>query len=150
MDTIELKVDKWTFKVPKDRLYNENDCWAKIKGSTATVGITDYLQNSVGDIIYIELPIINSMIEQFDEAGSLESIKTTLDIISPITGSIQNVNRELENSPELANTDPYGKGWFVQFSLTDFETDQENLIDASAYFEVMKRKIEKEREKHTD
>ena len=150
MKALELKVDKWTFKVPKNLLYNENDFWAKIEGNTATVGITDYMQNMVSDIIYVELPTIGNRIEQFDEAGSFESTKTILDIISPVTGIIQEVNHELENTPDLANTDPYDKGWFLKVALLNLESDKENLIDAHAYFEVMKRKIEKERAKRTD
>lgn len=147
MDSLELKVDKWTFKVPKHLLYNENDFWTKIEGNNATVGITDYMQNMVSDIIYVELPAIGSRIEQFDEAGSFESTKTTLEIISPVTGSIQEVNHELEKTPDLANTEPYGKGWFLKVALSNFESDKENLIDANNYFEVMKKKIKKEHEK---
>ena len=147
MDCLELKVDKWIFKVPKNLLYNENDFWAKIEGNNATVGITDYMQNMVSDIIYVELPAIGNRIEQFDEAGSFESTKTTLEIISPVTGSIQEVNHELEKTPDFANTEPYGKGWFLKVALSNFESDKENLIDADNYFEVMKKKIEKEHEK---
>ena len=78
MDHLEYKLDKWTFKVPKDLLYNENDCWARIEDNMATVGITDFLQNVVSDIVYVELPNIGNRVEQFDEAGSLESTKVNL------------------------------------------------------------------------
>jgi glycine cleavage system H protein len=147
MDHLEYKLDKWTFKVPKDLLYNENDCWAKINGKTATVGITDFLQNLMSDIVFVELPKIGSKVEQFDEAGSLESIKATLDIISPVSGVIQDVNNELVNTPDLANTDPYDKGWFLKIQLSNLESDRENLINAEAYLEVMKKKAEKEQQK---
>jgi glycine cleavage system H protein len=147
MESLEFKLDKWTFKVPKNLLYNENDCWAKIDGKLATVGITDFLQNLMSDIVFVELPKIGDKIEQFDEAGSLESIKATLDLISPVSGVIEEVNNELSNTPDLANTDPYGKGWFLKVQLTDFESDKENLIGADDYLEVMKKKAEKEQQR---
>jgi glycine cleavage system H protein len=143
---LKLKVDKWTFTVPKDLFYNENDFWARIEGKIATVGITSYLQNHLSDIIFVSLPQVGTKIEQFGEAGSFESVKAALDVISPVSGSVVEVNDELVNSPDLANSDPYGKGWFVKIALPDFESDKENLTDAEGYFEVMKRKIEKEHE----
>jgi glycine cleavage system H protein len=146
MEHLQMKVDKYTFTVPKGLFYNENDFWARIDGKIATVGITSYLQNHLSDIIFVSLPQIGTKIEQFGEAGSFESVKAALDVISPVSGSIVEVNDELVNSPDLANSDPYGKGWFVKIELTDFESDRENLIDAEGYFEVMKKKVEKEHE----
>ena len=143
----EIKKDKWTFKVPRDRFYNENDCWAKLDGNIATVGITDFLQNMTSDIIYVELPKLGTEVEQFDEAGSFEAIKTMLDLISPVAGVIKEVNEELRQRPELVNQDPYGEGWFIKVEVKDFEADKENLLSPDAYFEVMKRKIEAEHKK---
>jgi len=140
----EIKVDKWTFKVPKDRFYNENDCWAKLDGKIATVGITDFLQNMTSDIIYVELPKLGTEVEQFDEAGTFEAIKTMLDLISPVNGVVREVNEKLRAKPELVNQDPYGEGWFIKIEVKDFEVDKENLLSPDAYFEVMKRKIEAE------
>ena len=140
----EIKVDKWTFKVPRDRFYNENDCWAKLDGNMATVGITDFLQNMTSDIIYVELPEIGTEVEQFGEAGTFEAIKTMLDLISPVAGIVREVNEKLREKPELMNQDPYGEGWFIKIEVKDFEADKENLLGADAYFEVMKRKIETE------
>ena len=147
MEYLELKVDKWTFKVPKGFFYNENDFWARIDGKIATVGITSYMQNELSDIIFVSLPQIGTKIEQFGEAGSFESVKAALDVISPVSGSVVEVNNGLVNSPDLANSDPYDKGWFLKIELTDFESDKENLIDAEGYFEVMKKKVEKDHEK---
>jgi len=146
MEHLQLKVDKWTFTVPKGLYYNENDFWARIDGKIATVGITSYLQSHLSDIIFVSLPQIGTKIEQFGEAGSFESVKAALDVISPVSGSVAEVNNELVNSPDLANSDPYGKGWFLKIELSDFESDKENLIDAEGYFEVMKKKVEKEHE----
>jgi len=142
---LEIKVDKWTFRVPIDRFYNENDCWAKLDGNIATVGITDFLQNMVGDVIFVQLPSPYTVVEQFDEAGSFESVKSVLDLLSPVSGIIREINEELQQKPELVNQDPYGRGWFVKIEVRDFETDKESLLVPDAYFGVMKRKIEKER-----
>ena len=147
MKYLELKVDKWAFIVPKGYFYNENDFWARIEGQTATVGITSYLQNHLSDIIFVSLPKVDTKIEQFGEAGSFESVKAALDVISPVSGSVVKINDELVNSPDLANSDPYGKGWFVKIALSDFDSDKENLLDAEGYFEVMKKKVDKEHEK---
>jgi glycine cleavage system H protein len=140
----EIKVDKWTFKVPKDRFYNENDCWAKLDGNIATLGITDFLQNMASDIIYVELPNLGTEVEQFGEAGTFEAIKTMLDLISPVAGIVREVNEKLREKPELVNQDPYGEGWFTKIEVTDFETDKENLLAPNVYFEVLKKKVEAE------
>jgi len=142
---LEIKVDKWTFRAPKNRVYNENDCWAKMDGNVATVGIADFLQNMVGDVIYVDLPSVGTEVSQFDEVGSFESVKTVLDLLSPVSGVVKEINEELRRKPELVNQDPYEKGWFVKIEVRDFEADKENLLGPEAYFEVMKRKIETER-----
>jgi len=146
-DSYQLKVLKWTFQVPKDLLYNENDCWAKIEGHKARVGITDFLQSMATDIIFVEFKDIGTEIEQLDEVASFESTKTILDLISPVSGVIVEVNEKLSERPELVNQDPYGEGWFAALKLKDFESDRENLLDAQKYFEVLKRKVESEKEK---
>lgn len=146
MEPLELKVDKWTFKVPKDLFYNENDFWVRIEGNVGTIGITSYMQNKLSDIVYVSLPQIGTKVEQFGEAGSFESVKAALDVISPVSGTVLEVNHDLENQPDLANSDPYGKGWFVKIQLSDAESDRENLVDAEGYFEVMKKKVEKDHE----
>lgn len=144
-DFFEIKADKWTFRVPKNRFYNENDCWAKMDENIAIVGITDFLQNMVGDVIYVQLPTIGAAVEQFGEVSSFESVKTVLDLLSPVSGVVREVNEELRQRPELVNQDPYDKGWFVKIEVKDFGADKENLLGPEAYFEVMKRKIETER-----
>jgi glycine cleavage system H protein len=143
----QIKVDKWTFRVPKELFYNENDCWARIEGDTAKVGITDFLQSMTSDIIFVKFNELDSRVEQFDEIASFESTKTVLDLISPVSGTIQKVNEKLSQSPELANKDPYGEGWFAVIKLENFENDRQNLLSAQDYFEVLKRKVETERRK---
>jgi glycine cleavage system H protein len=143
----QIKVDKWTFRVPKELFYNENDCWARIEGDTAKVGITDFLQNMISDIIFVKFNELGSRVEQFDEIASFESTKSVLDLLSPVSGTIQEVNEKLGQGPELANKDPYGEGWFAVIKLEDFENDRQNLLSAQDYFEVLKRKVETERRK---
>jgi glycine cleavage system H protein len=146
-ETYQIKVDKWTFRVPKELFYNENDCWARIEGDTAKVGITDFLQNMISDIIFVKFNELGSKVEQFDEIASFESTKSVLDLLSPVSGTIQEVNEKLGESPELANREPYGEGWFAIIKLEDFENDRQNLLSAQDYFEVLKRKVETERRK---
>lgn len=146
-EPLEIKVDKWIFRVPKHLYYNENDCWVKIENDIATVGITDFLQNMAGDIIFTEVKEKGAHIEQFDEVASFESVKAVLDLISPITGTIKAINERLSESPELVNQDPYGDGWFAKVQVKNWETDRENLLDAHGYFHVLKKKIEQERKK---
>jgi len=146
-ESYQFKVLKWTFRVPKDLLYNENDCWAKIEGDKARVGITDFLQSMATDIIFVEFKDVGTEIEQLDEVASFESVKTILDLISPVSGVIIEVNEKISERPELVNQDPYGEGWFAILKLKDFESNRENLLDAQKYFEVMKRKVESEKEK---
>src|SRR4030042_3988473 len=104
-ETYQIKVDKWTFRVPKELFYNENDCWARIEGDTAKVGITDFLQNMISDIIFFKFNELGSKIGQFDEIASFESTKSVLDLISPVSGTIQKVNATLMKSPEAPNKD---------------------------------------------
>jgi len=146
-DAFQIKMDKWTFRVPKGLFYDENDCWAKVEGDTAKVGITDFLQNMTSDIVFVEFKEVGTKVEQFDEVASFESTKTVLDLISPVRGTIAEVNERLKESPELANKDPYGEGWFALIMLDNFESDKGNLLDAKDYFEMLKRKVETERKK---
>ncbi|MCZ2856129.1 MAG: glycine cleavage system protein GcvH [Candidatus Bathyarchaeota archaeon] len=146
-DSYQLRVLKWTFRVPKDLLYNENDCWTRIEGHKARVGITDFLQSMATDIIFVEFRDVGTEIEQLDEVASFESTKTILDLISPVSGVIVEVNEKLSERPELVNQDPYEEGWFALLKLQNFESDRDNLLDATGYFEVLKKKVEAERKK---
>ncbi len=141
----ELKVDKYVFKVLKDRLYTENDSWVRMDGDLATVGITDFIQNMASDILFVQFSEVGTEIQQFDELGTFESVKTMLDVISPVRGTIAEVNIRLELEPELLNRDPYGEGWFVRVRVQDFNADKDNLLSPDDYFEVLKRKVEAER-----
>ena len=117
---------------PSDRRYAETHEWVKIEGNIAIIGISDYAQNALGDITFVELPETDSMIEVEDECGVIESVKAASDLYAPLDGKVIEVNEALDGTPELINEDPYGEGWI--FKITDFDQEQfEDLMDAAEY-----------------
>ncbi len=143
----EFMEGKFIFKVPEaGYFFNENDCWARVEGNRARLGVSDYVQQSASDMVFFEPPEVGKELEQFDDAGSLESTKTALDIISPVSGKVVAVNRELVDNPELINQDPYISGWAVEVELADLESDRELLMDCDAYLAYLKEKVRKESE----
>ena len=145
IEYFETTVDKYHFRVPKEGYYfTENDCWVKIEGKTALIGITDYFQNKAGDVIFVDLPTVGEKIDQFDEAADFESVKALLQLLTPVSGKIIAINSRLEETPEFLNVDAYEQGWVVEVELADFEDDKELLMDGPTYFEYMKRKIVEE------
>lgn len=137
------KKDKFNFRVPKEGFYfNENDCWAYIIGNKARIGVTDYVQQSLSDIMFFTPPSVGSEIEQFGEAGNIESGKAVFEVICPVSGTITAVNEKLLEAPELINENPYEKGWIAEIELSDFENDKDLLYDFAKYFEVLKRKVD--------
>jgi len=141
----EFSVDKFVFKVPESGyFFNENDCWARVEGGRSRIGVSDYVQQSASDMIFFDPPAIGAEVSIFDEVGSLETTKTALDIISPVSGKVTSVNQQVVEAPELINEDPYERGWAVELELTDFESDRELLMDCPAYFDYLKQKAERE------
>lgn len=135
--------DKFIFKTPtKGFLFNENDCWAYIVGNIARVGVADYVQRSISDVIFFVPPEEGAEVEQFGEVGQLESSKAVFEVISPVSGKVIAVNDELINNPELVNQSPYEKGWIAEIELSNFEEDKEFLLDYEGYFKVLKRKVD--------
>lgn len=144
-----IQKDKFKFNVPKSGYYfNENDCWVKPEEDIAYVGISDFVQNNVGDIMFVELPKIGQKIGQFDDAGSFESVKTVTQLISPVSGEIIEINTKLNSNPELLNHDPYQKGWIAKIKMDNWLEDKELLMNCNDYFEYLKKKIEVEANKH--
>jgi len=141
---LETTHDKFIFKVKTGYLYTEDDYWVDIQGAIATVGVTDYLQKSGGDVAFVEPVAQGKSVKRGEELGEIETIKVTLNLISPVTGRIIEVNRELEAHPELINSDPYGAGWICRIELADPLGTKEGLLQAEAYMEIMKVKIERE------
>ena len=120
-----------------DVKYTDDHEWAKIEGDLVSVGISDYAQDQLGEIVFVEMPEIGNTFGQGDEFGSVESVKAVSEIFLPIAGEIVEVNSELEDAPELVNTDCYGKGWLVKIK-PDNLSEMESLKDQAAYLEMLK------------
>jgi len=135
---------KFIFRVPKDPevYFNENDCWAYVIGNRARIGVTDFVQQNLSDILYFTPPDIGVEIDQFGEIGDIESSKSVFEIISPVSGKVISINETLVQKPELLNENPYELGWIAELELTDFEGDKELLIGFDKYFEIMIKKVE--------
>ncbi len=138
---------KWSFRVPKDYYYIENDFWVRIEKPYAYIGIKDYIQIMMGDIIFIESKEVGTHITLFGDVAALESTKTMLDLLSPISGEIVEINEKIISSPHLLNAQPYEENWIVKLRILDFEGAKEFLLDAKQYFEILKRKIDVEKDK---
>jgi glycine cleavage system H protein len=117
---------------PQDLHYAKSDEWVRIEGEIATIGISDYAQDALNDIVYVELPSVGDSFKKGDSFGSVESVKAASDLYAPVSGTVTEVNSELEDSPELINSDPYGKGWIIKLKL-DGAPDLSDLMDADAY-----------------
>ncbi|MCB9455669.1 MAG: glycine cleavage system protein GcvH [Anaerolineaceae bacterium] len=116
---------------PADLKYTKNDEWVRLEGGTATIGITDYAQEQLNDIVYVELPDVGAKFPKGESFGVVESVKAASDVYTPVGGTISAVNSGLEDQPELINTDPYGEGWLVKFTVDN--ADVSDLLDADAY-----------------
>ena len=117
--------------IPEDLQYTEDHEWVKIENKIATIGITDYAQGELGDIIFIELPQPGDAVEEKDSIGTIEAVKTVADIYSPMQGEIYEVNPILEDEPECVNTDPYMRGWIIK--LTNFTNNDGDFLTADEY-----------------
>ena len=117
--------------IPSDLLYTKNHEWVKIENGIATVGITDYAQGELGDIIFIELPEIGDSVQAEDSIGTIEAVKTVADIYSPMNGEILEVNINLEDNPDSLNTDPYDSGWIIK--LNNFTNNDDNYLTPDQY-----------------
>lgn len=118
-------------KILDNLLYTEDHEWALVEGTTVTLGITDFAQSSLGDIVFVELPDVDSTVDAGESFGVVESIKSVSDLYSPITGNVLEKNEEVESSPELLNTDSYGN-WLLKIQVTD-KSQLDALMDAQAY-----------------
>jgi glycine cleavage system H protein len=134
---------KFIFRVPKNPevYFNENDCWAYVIGNIARIGVTDFVQQNLSDILYFTPPEVGAEIDQFGDVGEIESSKAVFELISPVSGKVISINETLVQQPELINENPYELGWIAEIELTDFDSDKELLIESDKYFEIMKRKV---------
>jgi glycine cleavage system H protein len=122
---------------PKELGYRETHEWVRNEGDgTVTVGITDYAQDSLGDIVYVELPELGDELDLGQEAGVVESVKAASDVFAPLTGTVIAINEALEDAPEIINASPYGDGWFYRLRLAD-PAELDDLLDAQGYLDVV-------------
>ena len=121
---------------PDNLKYHKEHAWVRVSGSKATIGITDYAQEELGDIVYIDLPEVDSSVEANQEISEIESTKATSPVIAPVSGTVLEVNEELADSPEIINEDPYDKGWIAVLELSD-PKELDDLMDASEYEKML-------------
>ena len=123
-------------KIVEGLLYSESHEWVKLDGGVAIIGVSDYAQNEMGDITYVDMPDEDDEFEKGEDFGALESVKTSSELYTPVSGRVVAVNRELEDKPELINEDPYS-AWIVKIEMKD-SSELEDLLNASAYASVAK------------
>lgn len=121
---------------PSELKYTKDHEWIKVEGNIATIGITDYAQGELGDIVFVDVDTVEEDLNEGDVFGSVEAVKTVSDLYLPVAGTVLEVNSDLEDQPELVNTDPYGKGWIIKLQLTD-NADLSSLLSAEEYQEVV-------------
>ena len=122
--------------IPAELKYTEDHEWVKIDGDVATVGITDFAQGELGDIVYVEIETLDETLDQEEVFGSIEAVKTVSDLFMPVSGEIIELNEEIESSPEVVNSDPYGDGWMIKVKMSD-PSEADALLDAAAYNELV-------------
>ncbi len=120
--------------IPKDLKYAKSHEWVMVEGDVATVGITQFAQEQLGDLTFVELPEVGDTFEAGNEMGSVESVKAASEIYAPVTGEVIEVNEELEDAPEKVNEEPYGDGWMLKFKI---KGEPEGLLDADGYTDVI-------------
>ena len=121
---------------PRDCKYSKEHEWVRLEGGLATFGITDYAQDQLGDIVYVELPPLGEILTQFKPFGVVESVKAASDLCAPLSGQVLEVNEELSDHPEFVNEDPYGKGWMIRIEPSE-SSEPDNLLSAEEYEEYL-------------
>ena len=122
--------------IPTNLKYTKDHEWVSIDGDTATVGITDFAQKELGDIVYVEVETLDQSLSKDEVFGTVEAVKTVSDLFLPLSGEVIAFNDSLEQTPEVVNSDPYGKGWMVKIKFTD-ESEIETLLSSEAYSELI-------------
>lgn len=122
---------------PGDLKYTKDHEWIKVEGDIATIGITDFAQSELGDIVYVEVETVGDELEEQEVFGTVEAVKTVSDLFLPLAGEIIEFNEALENEPELVNSDPYGAGWMVKVKISDVSQIDDLLLSADEYKEVV-------------
>lgn len=130
------KPNQRKMNTPAELKYTKDHEWIKVEGDTATIGITDYAQGELGDIVFVDVDTVDEDLNEGDVFGSVEAVKTVSDLYLPVAGTVLEVNAELEDQPELLNTDPYGKGWIIKLKVSD-TADLSTLLSSEEYQEVV-------------
>lgn len=126
-------------EVRSELLYTEEHEWMRIDGKICTMGITDFAQDALTDIVYVELPEVGTIIESGEVIGNIESVKAVSELYSPITGEVVDINRSLEEEPELINTEPYDNGWIVKLQIDPGEVDSASLLTEEEYLKLTQK-----------
>ncbi len=134
-----VKVDD--YEVPEGLYYHKEFAWARVENGKVRIGITDYAQKQLREIVYVELPSVGDTTTQGDPFGTVESVKAVSDLVAPISGTIEEVNEELESKPELLNENPYGEGWLIVISPTNLNTELKAVMDFNMAVEWHKEQI---------
>ena len=121
---------------PKELKYSKDHEWLRVEGNNAYIGITDFAQGELGDIVFVDVDTEGENLEKEEVFGSIEAVKTVSDLFMPINGEVLSFNEKLEDEPELINTDPYGEGWVIKIAISDV-TELDELLDASVYQELV-------------
>jgi len=132
-----------SYELNEGLYYSDDHVWVAVEGSLVRIGITDYAQKKLGEIVFAELPDVGSEVKRKESFGTLESVKAVSDLISPISGTVKEVNSEVTDNPELLNKDPYGKGWLMVIESQSLESELKTLMDLNAAKEWLE-KLEKE------
>jgi glycine cleavage system H protein len=139
---LHTTIDKFVFKVKTGCWYSEAGLWVQLEDGLARVGVSDYVQQSSGDVAFAEITPAGRELAQGNYLGQIETIKVAIELLSPVSGTVREVNEESETSPELINQDPYGQGWLALVALSDWESDRANLLAAEQYLAVMRSQAE--------
>lgn len=122
-------------RIPTDLRFSKDHEWVRIEGTSATIGITDYAQDALGDVVFVSLPDVGAVVEQGGAVGEVESTKSVSEVYAPVGGTVTSVNEALRDSPEVLNADPYGAGWICTVELAD-AAQLEALLDAAGYAQL--------------
>ncbi len=134
---------KGEYAVPDGLYYTKEHEWVRVESDKCRVGVTDYAQNSLHEIVYVDLPKVGAKVAQMQSLGTVESVKAVADVYSPVAGEVLEVNNTLSDAPELVNKSPYGEGWITIIRPGDFKKDLPGLMNPEAYREFLKKITEK-------
>lgn len=132
MSKLALKLKNNHMNFPSELKYTKDHEWVRVEGKVATIGITDFAQKELGDIVYVDITTIGETVAREEIFGTVEAVKTVSDLFMPISGKVLEMNKDIDGAPESVNTDPYGKGWMIKASV-DNEAELADLLSADAY-----------------